>query len=140
MSDPTGPAGGRIVALVGVYHANGTLTGEVAYWVGARLGRRHCALCDITHGTFRAKPEFAACRADLAVPFTTVHLDERSPEVAAVTETCTPSVVAEIVDGSGVTSHRVLLDPEALERCGGEPRALMAAIDAAAEAASLSWV
>ena len=140
MSDASVPAGGRIVALVGVYHAKGTLTGEVAYWVGARLGRTHCALCDITHGTFRAKPEFAECRAGLPVPFATVHLDERSPEVAAVTEGCTPSVVAEIVDDSGATVHRVLLDPMALEACLGEPRALMAAIDAAAEAASLSWV
>jgi hypothetical protein len=33
--------------LIGVYAADGTVTGELAYFVGARLGRAHCALCDI---------------------------------------------------------------------------------------------
>jgi hypothetical protein len=36
--------------LVGVYNANGTVGGELAYFLGARLGRAHCSLCDITHG------------------------------------------------------------------------------------------
>ena len=43
----------QIVRLIGVYDANGTLSGELAYWIGARLGRRHCSLCDITHGSVR---------------------------------------------------------------------------------------
>jgi hypothetical protein len=34
--------------LVGVYNADGTLLGEVRYFVAARLGRAHCPLCDIT--------------------------------------------------------------------------------------------
>ena len=35
--------------LIGVYDADATLWGEVSYWVGARLGQRHCSLCDIMH-------------------------------------------------------------------------------------------
>ncbi|MCU0311748.1 MAG: hypothetical protein MUE36_12505 [Acidimicrobiales bacterium] len=139
MTGSGGSPPGRIVGLVGVYHANGSLTGELAYWVGARLGRAHCALCDITHGTFRAKPEFARCRADLAVPFETVHLDERSAELAVVTEGHTPCVVARVDEGDGGVRHRVLLGPDALEACQGEPAALMGAIEVAAAASSLSW-
>lgn len=36
--------------LVGVYDADGTVLGELSYFVKARLGRAHCSLCDITHG------------------------------------------------------------------------------------------
>lgn len=38
-----------VVEVVGVYDADHTLAGEVAYVVGKLLGRRHCALCDVTH-------------------------------------------------------------------------------------------
>lgn len=38
------------VSLVGIYDADGTLSGEVRYAVGKLLGRGKCALCDITHG------------------------------------------------------------------------------------------
>ena len=47
----------RVVRFVGVYNAEGTLRGEVAYWIGARLGLGHCALCDITHGVFTVRAD-----------------------------------------------------------------------------------
>lgn len=46
--------------LVGVYHANGGLRGEVAYVVGKFLGTAHFALCDITHSPVRRKPAWDA--------------------------------------------------------------------------------
>jgi hypothetical protein len=113
-------------SLVGVYHANGTVLGELSYWVKARLGRGHCALCDITHGSVREKAAWRDCRATLAVPMTTVHLDERTPEVAAATEGRTPCVAA--VTDAGV---EVLLSSEQLEACHGDPGRLAAAIDGA---------
>ena len=73
MSSPDAPPSQRIVRLVGVYDADATFRGELSYWVGARLGRRHCALCDITHGTVRERPEWAACRTGLPIPFDTFH-------------------------------------------------------------------
>jgi hypothetical protein len=112
--------------LVGVYHANGTVLGEVSYWVKARLGRGHCQLCDITHGSVREKAEWRACRTELPVPFATVHLDERSPEVAQVTEGRTPCVVA--VTGDGV---QLLLGPDDLEQCDGSPARLVEAVGTA---------
>ena len=68
---PGDDADGRIVRLVGVYDADATMRGELAYWVGARLGRTHCALCEITHGMARERSEWKTCRAGLPVPFDT---------------------------------------------------------------------
>ena len=41
--------------LIGVYDADGTLLGEARYWIGARLGQTHRALCDID-GAHRKSP------------------------------------------------------------------------------------
>jgi hypothetical protein len=87
---------GRIVRLVGVYDADGTLRGEVTYWVGARLGRRHCSLCDITHGSIRRRPEWTACTDGLAVPFDTYHRNDQPEAVRAAAGGAAPVVVAEI--------------------------------------------
>lgn len=114
-----------VVELVGVYHANGTLRGELAYVVGKVFGRAHCALCDITHGTLRRKPEFDRCASQLPVPLTLVHLDERSSAVAEATEGATPCVAARYGDDS----VEVLLTADDLERCSGDPARLVAEIE-----------
>lgn len=113
--------------LIGVYNANGTFVGEVSYWLNARLGRGHCELCAITHGSVREKREWRECRATLPVPFTAVHLDEQLPAVAAITVGATPCVVANTSAGLVL-----LLSPGDLERCAGSPAQL---IDALADAA-----
>jgi len=68
MSAPDAAPTQRIVRLVGVYDADSTLRGEISYWVGVRLGRRHCSPCDITHGSVRQRPEWKTCRADQRSP------------------------------------------------------------------------
>lgn len=118
--------------LTGVYQANGTLLGELAYVVGKVFGRAHCGLCDITHGHVQQKASFRVCRAALPVPFDTVHLDERSPEVLAFTEGKTPCVVAHTEEGL-----ELLLDAAALDACEGEVERFRAALDAALDARHL---
>jgi hypothetical protein len=61
---------------VGIYNAEGSLSGEVAYFLGKLAGTRHCALCDITHGIIREKSTFIEAKSNLAIPFETLHLDE----------------------------------------------------------------
>jgi len=112
----------RIVRLVGVYDANGSLAGELAYWVGARLGLRHCSLCDITHGLVRPKPEWRQEVDQLPVDFIAVHLDEREPEVARASAGQEPCVVAVHDDGSA----RVIIGTGELEACAGDPAAFAA--------------
>ncbi len=124
----------RIVRLVGVYDADGTVRGELAYWVGARLGRRHCALCDITHGSVRQRPEWKACRAGLPVPFDTYHRNDQPADVRAVAGGQAPVVVAETDEG-----YVLLLGPQALDACGGTIRGLTAAIESAVVGHNLTW-
>jgi hypothetical protein len=77
-----------IKGLVGIYNAEGTLRGELTYWVGARLGREHCGLCDITHGSVREKAEWKRCRAGLPVPFDTFHRDDQPDDIRVLGPSC----------------------------------------------------
>lgn len=122
----------RIERLVGVYDADGTLLGELAYVVGHLLGRRSCALCDITHGRVKRRPEFDEAAGSLGVPFDLLHRDERSPELAALTDGALPCVVAE---GDG--EQLVLVDRATLAACGKDPAALVDAIRSATTTAGL---
>lgn len=117
--------------LIGVYHANGTLLGELSYVVGKLAGLTHCGLCDITHGGWKEKPGFTAWRTGAPLPFTAVHLDEQTPEVAAFTAGQTPCVVLQTGE-----DLMMLLDAAALDACGGSVRAFDAAVRAALEAAA----
>ena len=132
--EAAGVSGPQISRLVGVYDAEGTLRGELAYFVGARLGRAHCSLCDITHGLLRERAEWRACRAGLPVPFATFHRDDQPDEVRAAVAGRAPVVVADT--DQGVVE---LLDPEALDACGGSGERLVAAIGDAVAEAGLRW-
>ena len=123
-----------IVSLIGVYDADHTLRGELAYVIGRRLGRRHCALCDITHGAIRQRDDWKACRASLPVPFVTFHRDDQPAEVRAAAFGRVPAVVAETNEGI-----QMLLGPAAIEECAGDPQRLIEAIENAVAAADLDW-
>ncbi|MFN8024697.1 MAG: hypothetical protein U0Q03_24420 [Acidimicrobiales bacterium] len=127
-------SGARIRRLVGVYDAEGTWRGEVRYWIGARLGQRHCSLCDITHGTFRVRREWIACRAGLPVEFATFHLDDQPDHVRAAADGAAPVVLAETDRGTVV-----LLGPAELEACDGSSERLVDAIESAVTALGLAW-
>lgn len=124
--DP-GAAPQQIVRLIGVYDADSTLRGELAYWVGARLGRRHCSLCEITHGSVRARPEWRACRDGLPVPFDTYHRNDQ-PDAVRVAAGGQAPVVAAQTD----TGHVLLLTTGMLEECNGSIDRLVDAIELAA--------
>lgn len=123
-----------IVRLIGVYDAEGTLRGEVAYWIGARLGRRHCSLCEVTHGLFTEKIEWRSCRSGLPVPFDTYHRDDQPPEVRVTAQNRAPVIVAETTTG-----HVVLLDGLRIENAGGDPHRLIEMIETAVAEVGLEW-
>ena len=127
--------GAVIRRLVGVYDADGTLRGELTYWVGARLGRAHCALCDITHGNIREKDGWKACKLGLPVPFDTYHRNDQPDDVRAVLAGVYPAVLADTDDGPVV-----LLGPAELDACHASPDRLVEAIEAAVALHRLSWL
>ena len=122
----------RVQRLTGVYDAEGSVLGELRYFLRARLGGAHCALCDITHGRVREKPSWRRCRAELPVPFDAVHLDERAPELVTLTDGKTPCIVAHATSGD-----QILLGPDELEACRGSPERLVAVITQTAHARGL---
>ena len=123
-----------IVRLIGVYDAEGTLRGEAAYWIGARLGRRHCSLCEVTHGLFTEKNEWRSCRDGLPVPFDTYHRDDQPPQIRVISENRAPVVVAETTTG-----HVVLLDGQRIEEADGDPHQLVELIERAVNERGLLW-
>ena len=83
--------------LVGVYHADGGVRGELAYLAGRARGTAHCTLIDITHGfTLSGKRSFKTMAAQLPVPFRLVHRNEQPPALAQLTDGRTPCIIAEV--------------------------------------------
>lgn len=135
MSSSAAASTQRIVRLVGVYDADSTVRGELAYWVGARLGRRHCSLCEITHGSVRQRPEWKSCRAGLPVPFDTFHRNDQPNAIRAAAGGQAPVVVAETDTGQTL----MLLTAADLKSCDGSIDRLVDAIESAATTAGLAW-
>ena len=125
----------RITRLVGVYDADGSVLGELKYFVGARLGRAHCSLCDVTHGFVRERPEWRATRDRLRAPFVTFHRDDEPPNVRAATAGDLPAVLAETTSGAIVR----LAGPDELGACTGSPAALAALVESTVAARGLDW-
>jgi hypothetical protein len=134
MSSANTPLPREIVRLVGVYDADSTVRGELSYWIGARLGRRHCGLCDITHGSVRRRPEWKARATSLRAPFDTYHRNDQPDDVRAATGGRAPAVVAETRSG-----HVVLLGPDEIDACGGSIESLVDAIGRAVDSHRVVW-
>lgn len=134
METETSEATTRVQRLVGVYNADGTLRGEVAYVVGRLLGRAHCGLCDITHGAVSEKAEWKACRAALPVRFDTYHRNDQPDTARPLTDGRLPAVLAETD-----SSYVYLLGPAELDACAASPESLVDAVTAAAARHGLSF-
>ena len=104
----------EVIEFIGVYDADATLIGEISYWLKARVGATHCALCELTHGVFRTKRDWVSCSRELAVPFRTFH---RNDAPADVVQTSQQFPVVLVRRSSGLS---VLLDADALDEFAGD--------------------
>ena len=120
--------------LIGVYDADGTLAGEVRYWIGARLGRTHCGLCEITHGLFTERADWRQSRDQLDVEFHTYHRNDAPADVLAVGSPA-PFVVARTDRGLVA-----LLGPAELDACAGDVEAFHQALSRACAARELDGI
>ena len=100
--------------LIGIYNAKGSVVGEVQYFVGKLLGQTHCALCDITHGSFKEKADFSSCKDVLNVPFENLHLDELDSQLEPYRDSA-PCVVA-----ISKSVPKLLVTNSELEACHGD--------------------
>ncbi len=125
----------EITRLIGVYDADGSVVGELSYFLRARLGRAHCALCDVTHGRVRERPAWRAARDRLPVPFVTFHRDDQPAGIRQAAGGAAPVVIAETLAGELL----VVLGREELEGCGGSPDRLLDAIQATLDARGLRF-
>ena len=114
------------VTLIGVYDSDGTTSGEIRYWFGARFGRSHCSLCEITHGAFREKSEWRVIRDALAIQFTTFHRNDAPADVVSAASGRFPVVVAR-----SVSETFVVLSAEDLESLNGDSKRFLATLEAA---------
>jgi len=104
--------------FVGIYNADGTILGEVAYVAKKLLGRGSCALCDITHGWTGRRRDFDTTCSSAGIEWTLLHRDEATPEQLAAAG----PLPAVIKHDSG--TWQLVLDPSELDACKGDPAAL----------------
>lgn len=102
--------GHSVNEFIGVYDADSTLLGEVSYWIGARLGRTHCSLCDLTHGLFTKKSEWTQCEMSLSVPIRFFHRNDAPADVLAAASGSFPVVLARTSSGLTIVLDRQQLD------------------------------
>ena len=68
--------------IIGIYNANGSLLGEMRYVFDKVFFKKHCALCDITHGmSYKAKSTWLEQVERFPIPIETLHLDEINENV-----------------------------------------------------------
>lgn len=102
MNEDGDTGNGRVTGFVGIYDADATLIGEVSYWIGARLGRTHCSLCELTHGLFTVKREWKECRLSLGVPFSAYHRNDAPADALAAADGAFPVVLERTAAGLSV--------------------------------------
>ena len=114
----------KIVRVIGIYDADGTIIGELTYFWQKTFRGRHCTLCDITHGAIKMRSEWNLAVAELGFEFELLHRDEATLRHTSVQGYQTPCVLAQGESGEIF----LLLNSEDLGLCDKSPAALMKVI------------
>ena len=103
-----------ITKLIAIYDADGGIFGEIKYFAGKLFTKKHCSLCDITHGSQENKKEWAKCKMRLPITIDFVHLNERNDKVTKYTNGTTPCVI-----GKTATGYVTVITKKELNECNG---------------------
>jgi hypothetical protein len=104
----------RLLRFVGVYDADGTIVGEITYFIGKIAGKTHCALCDLTHGLkLRGRDDFKRCATQLPVPIDLFHRNDQPEEFRPLTVNRLPCILAIRSDGAA----SIVVTAEELDAC-----------------------
>jgi hypothetical protein len=118
------PSKHKIVRVIGIYDADGTIIGELTYFWQKTFHGRHCTLCDITHGAIKMRSDWNLAVAELGLEFELLHRDEATRRHMSTQGYQPPCVLAQ--DESG--QFFLLLNSDELELCEKSPSALMTVI------------
>ena len=111
--------------VVGVYNAEGSLSGELRYIFKKLIGRGSCALCDLTHGwSPTMKSSWRDACAQSSVEMVLLHLDELS-----VSQRAASSEAPVIIHGRDDV-WRVLMSAEEIARFSGDAEGILKEIEA----------
>jgi hypothetical protein len=105
---------------IGIYNADGTILGEIAYVAKKLVGRGSCALCDITHGWTGRRRDFDATCQGAGIDWTLLHRDEATAEQLAAAGAL-PAVIRQ----NDSSTWELVLGPAELDECNGDPTALV---------------
>lgn len=112
------------IEVVGVYHANGGVLGEIAYVFGKILGQTECALCDVTHRLVLEKRVIKSWRCSLPYSLSFKHLNELSVEMAEFVSQRSPCVVLK-----RNSQLSVLIDRDTLVTMNGDEDAFVQCVE-----------
>ena len=96
-----------------IYNASGTLAGELNYLYGKYFLDEHCELCDITHSTVSAKPEWKEWIGALKCENYVLHTNEAKAMNIDVTQFVLPVVLID--RGNGLEE---LVSKNEMAECG----------------------
>lgn len=104
--------------IIGIYDANSGFVGEFEYIFKKLFYKKHCALCDITHGfSFSAKKEWLSIVDKFPIPIETLHLNELDKSLKDIVINKTPCVV--YMNGK---EKIILIEKEELNSCQNNPK------------------
>ena len=96
-----------------IYNASGTMAGEFNYLYGKYFLDEHCELCDITHSTVSAKPEWKEWIGSLKCENYVLHTNEAKAMNIDVTQFVLPVVLID--RGNGLEE---LVSKNEMAECG----------------------
>lgn len=103
--------------IIGIYDADAGFKGEFKYIFEKIFYKKHCALCDITHGfSFSAKKEWQDKVDNFPIPIETLHLNEVDSDVQELIKGKSPCVV-HIKDDY----KNIIINKKELEECQKDP-------------------
>jgi hypothetical protein len=124
---PIGPP--SVIRIIGIYNARGTLRGEITYLLRRTFANEHCALCDITHGKMRRRPEWDNCsrafEGECGISVDLLHLDQAPSDLLDRADFHAPAMYFQKSDGSFILA----LGPAELEACNHSPEDLFTMIN-----------
>ena len=89
----------KFLTIYCIYNANGSVTGEIIYFLKKYFYGLRCSMCEITHNFISEKKDWKTRLSKTKINLKTVHLDEQNKDLYKFSYGNTPCVVSESEKG-----------------------------------------